>query len=173
MSGAELMRAWTSKPTYSGNVSSSGRGARHVKDFSVFDFNYVPGQPVMRAECTRLIDALLRFDVTGIPTHLAVIGSRGSGKTLTLRYLERLIPSQTGLHMLYANCRQQNTSFKIFAHLLGEERRRRQFEPTLRTLRVHLSAEDGRRAGRDRPYEPEGPTAGDSLPAQAVVKSRS
>lgn len=95
-----------------------GRGAEHVKDFSVFDFNYVPDQPLMRAECTRLIDAMVRFDVTGIPTHQAVIGSRGSGKTLTLRYLERLIPSQTGLHILYANCRQQNTSFKIFARLL-------------------------------------------------------
>lgn len=96
-------------------------GAQHVKDFSVFDFNHVPDRPLMRVECTRLIDALLHFDIAGIPTHQMVIGSRGSGKTLTLRYLERLIPSQTGLHVRYANCRQQNTSFKVFAHLLEKD----------------------------------------------------
>lgn len=95
-----------------------GQGARHVKDFSVFDFNYVPDQPLMRDECTRLIDALLRFDITGVPTHQAVIGSRGSGKTLTLKYLQRIIPGQTGLTFGYANCRHHNTSFKILAHLL-------------------------------------------------------
>lgn len=95
-----------------------GRGAQHVQDFSVFDFNYVPDQPLMRDECTRLIDALLRFDITGIATHQVIIGSRGSGKTLTLRYLQRVIPSHTGLKILYANCREQNTSFKIFAQLL-------------------------------------------------------
>ena len=95
------------------------RGAQHVKDFSVFDFNYVPDEPLLREESTRLIDALLRFDITGIPTHQIVIGSRGSGKTLTLTYLQRVIPPQTSLQILYANCRHHNTSFKIFAHLLA------------------------------------------------------
>lgn len=97
------------------------RGAKHVKDFSVFDFSYVPAEPFMRAECTTLIDAMLRFDITGIPTHLAVIGSRGSGKTLTLKFLQRVIPSNTSLNVLYTNCRHENTSFKIFAHLLRKE----------------------------------------------------
>lgn len=73
----------------------------------------------MRTECGRLIDAMLRFDLAGIPTHHAIIGSRGSGKTLTLRFLERAIPQQTDLTVLYANCRTHNTSFKVFAHLLG------------------------------------------------------
>jgi cell division control protein 6 len=96
-----------------------GRGAQHVKDFSVFDFNYVPDEPLMREECRRLIDAMLRFDITGIPTHQVVIGARGSGKTLALKFLQRVIPTQTGLHIVYANCREHNTSFKIFAHLLA------------------------------------------------------
>jgi Cdc6-like AAA superfamily ATPase len=98
-----------------------GRSAQHVKDFSVFDFSYMPDEPLMRDECTRLIDALLRFDISRIPTHQVVIGSRGSGKTLTLKYLQRIIPTHTGLRILYANCREENTSFKIFAHLLEGE----------------------------------------------------
>ncbi len=94
-----------------------------VKDFAVFDFNHIPDQPLMREECQRLIDIKLRFSLTGIPTHLAVIGSRGSGKTLTLKYLQTIIPSRTDLTVLYANCRTHNTSFKILAHLLGVQAR--------------------------------------------------
>ena len=91
---------------------------RWVKDYRVFEFSYVPDEPLMRTECQVLIDAMLRFNVTGIPTHLAIIGSRGSGKTLTLRFLQQLLPQQTDLTINYVNCRTHNTSFKILAHLL-------------------------------------------------------
>jgi cell division control protein 6 len=100
-----------------------GQQTQAVRDFTVFEFDYVPEQPLMREEATRLIDDMLRFDLTGIPTHYAVIGSRGCGKTLTLRFLQRELPRQTGLRVLYANCREHNTSFKILAHLLGVQAR--------------------------------------------------
>lgn len=100
-----------------------GEEIRQVKDFSVFDFDYIPDQPLMRDEARLLIDDMIRFEISGIPTHYAVIGSRGSGKTLTLKYLQRIIPQQTTLRMLYANCREHNTSFKILAHLLGVQAR--------------------------------------------------
>ena len=100
-----------------------GQEAKSVKDFSVFDFDYIPDQPLLREEAKLLIDELLRFDITGIPTHYAVIGSRGSGKTLTLRYLQRVVPTHTNVQILYANCREHNTSFKILAHLLGVQAR--------------------------------------------------
>jgi len=102
-----------------GRKEHLGRESRQVKDFSVFDFNYIPDQPVMRDESRSLIDAMLRFEVTGIPSHQAVIGSRGSGKTLMFKFLKRIIPQQSTLEVLYANCREQNTSFKILSHLLG------------------------------------------------------
>jgi len=100
-----------------------GKETEQVADPSIFDFNYIPDQPLMRDECKPLVDAMLRFDLTGIPTHLAVIGSRGSGKTLTLKFLQRIVPQQTGLSVVYANCRHHNTSFKILAHLLNLEAR--------------------------------------------------
>ncbi len=100
-----------------------GDEARFVRDFSVFDFDYIPQQPLMREESKLLIDDMLRFEISGIPTHCAIIGSRGSGKTLTLKYLQRVIPGQTKLSVVYANCRQHNTSFKILAHLLGVQAR--------------------------------------------------
>ena len=93
--------------------------AKHVKDFRVFDFDYIPDQPLMRSEARQLLDDLLRFELSGIPTHYAIIGSRGSGKTLTLKHFQRVVPQQTELNVVYANCRQHNTSFKILAHLLN------------------------------------------------------
>jgi cell division control protein 6 len=98
-----------------------GKRSDNIRDFAVFDYNYVPEEPVMRAEVKEVIKHLLRFEMSGIPTHMAVIGSRGSGKTLMFKYLQWLIPTQTTLAILYVNCRHQNTSFKIFAHLLGDE----------------------------------------------------
>ncbi len=97
--------------------------ARLVKDFSVFDFNHVPGKPLMREECKYLIDEMMRFGLTGIPSHQAVIGSKGCGKTLALKHLQRVMQDQAELQMVYANCREHNTSFKILAHLLGVKAR--------------------------------------------------
>jgi Cdc6-like AAA superfamily ATPase len=99
------------------------RQARLIRNPKVFDFDYVPDEPLLRVEATELIRECLRFDVTGIPTHYAVIGSRGSGKTLTMKLLQRTLPKESNLRICYANCRQHNTSFKILAHLLGVKAR--------------------------------------------------
>lgn len=90
-----------------------------VRDFRVFDFAYLPDEPVMRDEARELIDAMLRFDLTGVPAHHAVIGSRGCGKTLMLKYLQQLMPEQTRLDVHYVNCRHHNTSYRILGQLLG------------------------------------------------------
>ena len=121
MHGAELMRRMDIASYLNKSRSSFGEQSSHITDFSVFDFNYIPEEPVARAEIKEVIDNMARFELCGIPTHMAVIGSRGSGKTLLFKYLQRLIPPHTGLEVLYVNCRHHNTSFKIFAHLLDGE----------------------------------------------------
>ena len=89
-----------------------------VRDFSVFDFNYIPDEPILREEGRHLVREFVRFETTGIPTHHAVLGAKGSGKTLTLRYLQRIMNAETKLNVIYVNCREYNTSFKIFAHFV-------------------------------------------------------
>ena len=103
--------------------SRLGSRSKLVKDHAVFDFHHIPQEPLMRQECKALIDSMLQFDMTGLADHHAVVGSRGSGKTLTVKYLQGIMPAHTGLRVLYANCRHYNTSFKIFAHLLGVQAR--------------------------------------------------
>ena len=92
--------------------------SRHIRDFRVFDFNYAPPSPIMREEIKPIADAILRYTKTGVPNNLLVIGSRGSGKTMLVRYLaEKLISGQGGRYF-YINCRHHNTSFKILAEIL-------------------------------------------------------
>jgi cell division control protein 6 len=93
--------------------------SRRIKDFRVFDFNHIPDEPLMREEAKPIIDAYLRYLKTGIANHLFVFGSRGSGKTLMIKYIQRLLAEHEKAEILYVNCRQHNTSFKALAHLLG------------------------------------------------------
>ena len=95
------------------------KGADRIRNFEVFDFNYVPEKPLMREEVKPVIDALLRYQQTGIANNVLVLGSRGSGKSMLARYLMRVMSQQGQATFAYANCRQHNTSVKILASLLG------------------------------------------------------
>jgi len=95
------------------------KGMDRIRNFEVFDFNYIPEKPLMREEVKPVIDALLRYQQTGIANNVLILGSRGSGKSVLAKYLMRVLSDQSGLHFAYANCRQHNTSFKILASLLG------------------------------------------------------
>lgn len=95
------------------------RGTDNIRNFEVFDFNYVPEKPLMREEVKPVIDALLRYQQTGIANNVLILGSRGSGKSVLAKYLMYLMARQGPLVFAYANCRQHNTSVKILAALLG------------------------------------------------------
>jgi cell division control protein 6 len=97
--------------------------AQAVSNFSVFDFNYIPEKPIMREEVKAVIDSILQYRQTGIPRNLIIFGSRGSGKTLMLKYLMKIIGSEPGMCIQYVNCRERNTSFKIISRLLDRPTR--------------------------------------------------
>jgi len=90
-----------------------------IKDRTVFDFNFVPERPLVREESKQIIDALVSYESTGIPTNQVILGSRGSGKTLTIKYIAELFKEDSNITILYANVRYYATSFKILAHLLN------------------------------------------------------
>lgn len=98
------------------------RGPTNVKDFKVFDYSYIPDKPVMRDEMDEVFKHLIRFETSGIPANMVICGSRGSGKTLIFKYLQRTISQKTNLEVLYVNCRHHTTSFKIFSHFLEGEK---------------------------------------------------
>lgn len=93
--------------------------ASTISDYSIFDFNYVPQNPLIREETKQIIDAFLKYEKTNIPVNQVIFGSRGSGKTLMIKYLEQIFRTDSTLNILYANVRYYSTSFKILAHLLN------------------------------------------------------
>lgn len=93
--------------------------SKRIKEFQVFDFNYIPSKPLMRDEAKPVIDAILRYQRTAIANNVLILGSRGSGKSVMARYLMNIMRHDLNLHFLYVNCRQHNTSYKILAQLLG------------------------------------------------------
>lgn len=95
-----------------------GEQTKDIVDFDIFDFNHIPEKPLVREEAKQIVDALVQYEKTGIPTNQVIYGSRGSGKTLTVRYLGRLLRRDSHLNILYANVRNHSTSYKILAHLL-------------------------------------------------------
>ena len=80
--------------------SSFSKQTKSILDYSVFDFNHVPDKPLIRTESKQIIDSLIRYEKTGIPTNQVIFGSRGSGKTLTLKYLSRLMASDSALRIV-------------------------------------------------------------------------
>ena len=93
---------------------------KNIKDFRVFDLNYIPDTPINRPEMDKITKAVLKYEKSCIPTHIFAYGSRGCGKTVTMRYLQRLFEnSSVDARLLYVNAREHNTSFKMFAQLLG------------------------------------------------------
>ena len=90
-----------------------------IRNFEVFDFNYIPQKPLMREEVKPVIDSLIRYQQTGIANNVLILGSRGCGKSVLAKYLMKVLSQQGQLDFAYANCRQHNTSFKILAPLLG------------------------------------------------------
>ncbi|MDO8302384.1 MAG: orc1/cdc6 family replication initiation protein, partial [Sedimentisphaerales bacterium] len=99
------------------------KSSSRIKDYAVFDFNYIPLKPFMREEAKPVIDALLRYKQTGIANNVLILGCRGSGKSVMARYLMKILTKKGGLRFAYVNCREHNTSFKILSALLNLEPR--------------------------------------------------
>jgi len=91
---------------------------KHIRDFRIFDFNYMPEKPLMREEAKPIIDALLRYKHSGIANHILVTGPRGTGKTILMKHLMKLFSEKHHMRSKYVNCRTHNTSYKIVAEML-------------------------------------------------------
>ncbi len=114
----ELMRKMDIREYLLKKQNDLTKTSSRIRDFQIFDFNYIPDKPLMRQETKPIIDVILRYRQTGIANNAIILGSRGCGKSVSARYLMKILTKQGGLNFAYVNCRQHNTSFKILASLL-------------------------------------------------------
>jgi archaeal cell division control protein 6 len=89
-----------------------------IRNFQVFDFNYIPDKPLMREEVKPVIEALLRYEQTGIANNVLILGSRGCGKSVLARFLMKVLTEQGKLDFVHVNVREHNTGYKILSSLL-------------------------------------------------------
>lgn len=90
----------------------------------IFDFNYIPKQPLIRKEAEEIKRGIVGYCEYGIPTNFLIIGSRGIGKTLTITYIINNIKNEINenkekLKAYYIPCRYFNKSAKIMGHILN------------------------------------------------------
>jgi cell division control protein 6 len=92
-----------------------------IKDPGIFDFSYVPKKIFIRDEAKIIIDNIVKFDSLKTPFNLFIYGSRGSGKTVLLKYLEENLSDKIATPIRYVNCRFNNTTTKILGELLDRK----------------------------------------------------
>lgn len=97
------------------------RSRRLMKNPNVFDFNYVPKKVFIREELKAVMDSIVKFDHFKTPFNLFIYGSRGSGKTVLLKYLMNYLRKKIKTPITYVNCRLNNTSYRILSGLMGDK----------------------------------------------------
>lgn len=76
------------------------KSSNQIKDFAVFDFNYIPEKPLMREEAKPVIDALLRYQQTGIANNMLILGSLDAARAYWQDTFLKHSPAQARLTLL-------------------------------------------------------------------------
>jgi len=94
-----------------------------IKNGEVFDLRYVPRHFYIRKEMHRIAENIKMFIKYGIPEHIYLSGKPGSGKTASIKYLQREAEMRGfNLGFYYVSGREYNTKYKIMARICGFER---------------------------------------------------
>jgi cell division control protein 6 len=90
-----------------------GRLASKFKNPYVFDLNAVPERIYERRELVRIVDGLAEYSVMGIPSNFIIYGSKGSGKTISILHVLKIL-GRYGLKTFYVRARECPTSYNIY-----------------------------------------------------------
>jgi cell division control protein 6 len=74
----------------------------------------IPNRIYERKELMTIMERMAEYKVLNIPMNIIVFGSRGSGKTVTILYLLKILRDEGGLKTFYLKARDYPTSYKIY-----------------------------------------------------------
>ncbi|PSN82230.1 hypothetical protein B9Q03_14440 [Candidatus Marsarchaeota G2 archaeon OSP_D] len=101
-----------------------GRRLGNIKSAREFDLTAQPRRMYLRSEFEELSRLAARYVITGIPTHVVIHGSRGSGKTVTVSSLaSELEASLGGVFTYYVNLREERGLIGVYERITGERGR--------------------------------------------------
>ncbi len=116
------------EPFLEKEVLTSIRMGKNIKRPEVFDISYTPDEIYLRQEAEEISASIGFYLGSGIPSNLAIYGSRGTGKTTTIKYLlPRIIKiceekgeiEKGSANIFYLRCRENPTTYKIYSSITG------------------------------------------------------
>ena len=89
----------------------------NMKNARVFNINYTPNEILIRTELERVTDDLADYVNLGLPRHIIIYGSKGSGKTLSALIMAKALRDTKAVPYFYINVRENPTSTKIYRNI--------------------------------------------------------
>jgi len=93
-----------------------------LKNPAVFDLKYVPNSIYIRKELEAVVEKIAQYNVMNVPSHIIIFGSRGSGKTVSILYLLKVLQREGGLKTFYVKARENPSSYRIYMKMAGVEK---------------------------------------------------
>ena len=81
----------------------------NMKHAQVFNIAYTPGEILIRSELERVTDDLADYVNLGLPRHIIIYGSKGSGKTLSALIMAKALRDTKSVPYFYVNVRENPT----------------------------------------------------------------
>ena len=107
-------------------LTSRAKETSNMKSAQVFNIAYTPNEILIRTELERVTDDLADYVNLGLPRHIIIYGSKGSGKTLSALIMAKALKDTKAVPYFYINVRENPTSTKIYRNI------------TLNALIVHV-----------------------------------
>lgn len=104
-------------------IETSRRKGANIKNAEVFDLNYKPQKIYIRKELETVAERISDYLTLGIPEHLIIYGSRGSGKTVSMLSLVHSFSRIGDADFIYLNVRNAPTSYQIYQKISGTEKK--------------------------------------------------
>ena len=89
----------------------------NMKNAQAFNISYTPDEILIRRELERVTDDLADYVNLGIPRHIIIYGSKGSGKTLSALMMAKALRDTKSVPYFYINVRENPTSTKIYRNI--------------------------------------------------------
>ena len=89
----------------------------NMKNAQVFNIGYTPNEILIRTELERVTDDLADYVNLGLPRHIIIYGSKGSGKTLSALIMAKALRDTKAVPYFYINVRENPTSTKIYRNI--------------------------------------------------------
>jgi cell division control protein 6 len=110
------------------------RETENIKDYKVFDLDYIPEKIILREQAREIAENMGAYITRGIVEHFLLSGLRGTGKTVTVRYLlreaEKFAEKENiQFKYYYISVRRHRSSYLILGPILSEEKEEKPRKP--------------------------------------------